>query len=181
VVAPPVTRNAWLIGAVLAAAALVALAAHGRRPDGGLVRFEAAGLLRGQSVTGARTIEVSDGTRCWRFERGDAEAWRLVAGPGTSAGAGDAITRGLRFLEVSPPQRVLSAEEVAAAHANDFGLDPPRYTVAIHGAPNGPFIVHFGGANAQGLAQYVRLDGHAEVVLLPRYVGEPWEAVLSAR
>jgi hypothetical protein len=175
------TRNAWIIGAVLAAAALVVLAVHGRRPDHGLARFEAAGLLRGQSVAAARTIEVSDGTRRRRFERANTDAWHLVAGPGSSSGAADAITRGLRFLEVSPPQRVLSPEEVSAARAGDFGLDPPRYTVAIHGAPEGAIVVHFGGPNAQGLAQYVRLDGHDEVVLLPRYVGEPWEAVLSKR
>jgi hypothetical protein len=39
-------------------------------------------------------------------------------------------------------------------------------------------MIEFGEVNPQGLAQYTRIGGSAEIILLPRFVGEPWEAVV---
>ncbi len=42
------------------------------------------------------------------------------------------------------------------------------------------FAVDFGDLNPQGLAQYARVRGRADVVLLPRYVGDRWRSVIEA-
>jgi hypothetical protein len=91
------------------------------------------------------------------------------------------LDSGLRFLHVSAPQRVLQPEEVAGTPSSEFGLAPPRYSVSVRSAAAAPFDIEFGALNAQGLAQYARLTGHAEILLLPNYIGEQWEAVMNAR
>jgi hypothetical protein len=61
----------------------------------------------------------------------------------------------------------------------EFGLAPPRYTVSVRSSGR-PFTIEFGGLNAQGLAQYARVAGEAGIVLLPRYIGQQWEAATGA-
>ncbi len=172
-------RAAWAGAAALSAALLVVLALHGRRPDPGLDRFEAAGLMLDILPERVAAVEVLRGGRTWRFERPDG-AWRPVAGsPPTAADAGERLEAGLRFLHVSPPQRVLGPEETRDGE-EDYGLDPPRYTVLVRVADGPAFALAFGAANPQGLSQYARVPGRTEIVLLPRFVGEPWEALTAA-
>ena len=91
------------------------------------------------------------------------------------------LDSGLRFLHVSAPQRVMRPQEFSGTPLAEFGLDPPRYAVSVHGATAEPFTVQFGGTNPQGLAQYARVGGRDEIVLLPRFVGEQWEAATGVR
>jgi hypothetical protein len=176
VAAPALRRLGWIGAAVVAAAVLLALALHGRRPDPAMVRFEAAGVMIQTPPAAVRRVVVSAGEHRRAFVRDGAGPWLP---DGAAAGdPGDRIERGLRFLHVSAPQRVLTREEVAAVPAAEFGLDPPRYRVAVEAAGAEPFTVEFGGLNAQGLAQYARVVGREDVVLLPRFVGEPWEALV---
>jgi hypothetical protein len=88
------------------------------------------------------------------------------------------LERGLRFLHVTAPQRVLSLEEYAETPLATFGLAPPHSVVVVRTATSAPFMIEFGDTNPQGLAQYARIIGRAEIILLPRFVGEPWEAVV---
>jgi len=37
-----------------------------------------------------------------------------------------------------------------------------------------PFTIEFGALNPQGPAQYARMTGRAEILLLPSFVCEPW-------
>jgi hypothetical protein len=53
--------------------------------------------------------------------------------------------------------------------------------VSVRSRGAAPFNIEFGARNPQGLAQYARLTGRAEILLLPSFVGEPWEAVIEAR
>lgn len=177
-VAPsPLRRAGGLASVALAAVALVALSLYGRRPDPGLARFEAAGLMTLRPED-AREVRVAAGARVWRFVR-DGSRWVAADGPASPAAA-DAIERGLRFLHVSSPQRVLGRDEVADRPAAEFGLAPPRYAVSVRAA-DAAFSVEFGGLNAQGLAQYARVPGRDELFLLPRFVGEPWPAATGLR
>ncbi len=179
--APALKHRAWSAATILAAAAIVALALYGRRPEPGLVRFEAAGVMLHIAPERVREVRVAAGDRRWQFTRAGAGGWRVT---GSSSGAGDWVSRvdaGLRFLHASAPQRVMARDEFAGTPAAEFGFDPPRYTVSVHAADADPFVVQFGSANAQGLAQYARILGRSEIFLLPRFVGAEWEAATGIR
>jgi hypothetical protein len=182
VVGPPKLKRAlWAAGATLAAAIITALALHGQRPDGSLVRFEPAGVMRSIAPDTVTEIAIARGARRWRFERAGARAWTAVAGPPVSESLTRDLDRGLRFLHASAPQRVLGADEVGGAALAEFGLAPPRYAVSVRAAGLPPFEIEFGGSNPQGLAQYARVLGRPDVVLLPSFVGASWESVMDER
>ena len=94
---------------------------------------------------------------------------------------GARLDSGLRFLHVSAPQRVLQPQEVEGISPSEFGLEPPRYSVSVRSPAAAPFKIDFGALNPQGLAQYARVTGRDEILLLPSFVGEPWESLMSAR
>ena len=174
----------WMGGVVLAAGVIIALASYGHRPDPSLARFEAAGIMLPIPPDTVTEVVVSQGERRWRFERAASKAWTAAgppSGEGVGAeGVGSRVDSGLRFLHVSAPQRVLQPEEVAGISPSDFGLAPPRFSVSVRSPGAAPFNVEFGALNPQGLARYARLTGRPEILLLPSFVGEQWEAVMKA-
>lgn len=179
--APALKRAAWLGVAVLAAGAVIALAFHGHRPDSSLVGFQAAGVMLQISPETVAEVSLTRGERRWRFERGGSTAWTASPGLPLPESVAAHLDAGLRFLHVSAPQRVLLPEEVAATSPSEFGLEPPRYSVSVRSPGAAPFTIEFGTLNAQGLAQYARVTGHPEILLLPSFAGEEWEAVMAAR
>ena len=184
--APALRRLLWPGAAVLAAGVIIALAVYGHRPDPSLARFEAAGVMLSIQPHSVTEVVVSQGERRWRFERRDATGWAAAPGPPLGKGAGGEsvathLDSGLRFLHVSAPQRVLQPQEVAGTPPSEFGLAPPRFSVSIRSPAAAPFDIEFGALNPQGLAQYARVMGRAEILLLPSFVGEQWEAVMTAR
>lgn len=179
--APALKR--WLLpaAALAAVAALAALALTGRRPEPGLARFEAAGVMLAIPVEQVTAVDVRADGRRWRFERGE-DGWRVAPGSASPAtGYGAHVDAGLRFLHASAPQRRLDADELETTYLADFGLDPPRYVVAVQATEARGLEVAFGAPNPQGLAQYAQVGGAADVLLLPRYVGEAWEAAAGLR
>jgi hypothetical protein len=180
VAASPLRRAGWGVAAGLAGAALVALALHGQRPDSSLARFDTAGVMTAIQPADVVAVQVTAGERAWRFRRAGERRWALADGAPT-ADPSDALERGLRFLHVSAPQRVLERDEVTTPIPDELGLAPPRYVVAAHAAAGASFTIEFGSLNAQGLAQYARVRGGDAVFLLPRFVGEPWETAIGLR
>jgi hypothetical protein len=166
---------------VLAAGVIIALASYGRRPEPGLVGFEAAGVMLLIPPDSVTEVVVSEGGRRWRFERASSKGWAAMAGPPLAEGVAARIDSGLRFLHVSAPQRVLQPEEVAATSPSEFGLEPPRYTVSVRSPSAAPFTIEFGALSPHGPAQYARVTGRTEILLLPSFVGEQWESVLGGR
>lgn len=179
--APALRRVTWIATAILAAGAILVLASHGRRPDPGLVRFEAAGIMRQIRPEEAAQVVVSSGLREWRFERAGSGGWVTAPAAAVDPQVASRLDSGLRFLHVSAPQRVLEPAELAGIPASEFGLDPPRYSVTVRSPVSAPFRVDFGSRNPQGLAQYARVPGRDGVLLLPAFVGEQWEAAIEAR
>ena len=171
----------WVGGVVLAAGVIIALASYGHRPDPSLARFEAAGVMLTVKPDTVTEVVVSQGERRWRFERVTSKAWTAAPGALLAESVGTRVDSGLRFLHVSAPQRVLQPEEVAGIPPSEFGLEPPRFSVSVRSRGAAPFNIEFGTRNPQGLAQYARLTGRAEILLLPSYVGEQWEALMTAR
>jgi len=87
------------------------------------------------------------------------------------------LESGLRFLHVSAPPRVISPEAYSETPLAEFGLAPPRYVVVVRTATSAPLVIQFGDVTPQGLAQYARISGSEDILILPRFVGEPWEAL----
>ena len=77
-------------------------------------------------------------------------------------------------------KRVLQPDEVAGISPSEFGLAPPRYSVSVRATGAPPFEIEFGALSSQGLAQYARVTGRSEVLLLPSFMGEQWESVMGA-
>jgi hypothetical protein len=179
--APALRRLVWPGAAVLAAGVIISLALYGHRPDPSLARFEAAGVMLSIQPDSVTEVVLSRGERRWRFERAGAKDWAAPPGPPLEQSVGAHLNSGLRFLHVSAPQRVLQPQEVAGTPPSEFGLAPPRFSVSIRSLAAAPFDIEFGALNPQGLAQYARVMGRAEILLLPSFVGEQWEAVMTAR
>ena len=178
VAAPALKRVAWIGAAGFAAGLILALAWHGQRPDPGLVRFEPGGVMVHLHADDVTAIRVSAGDRSQSFARTAAGTWS-TAGVPVPAVLVQHLERGLRFLHGSAPQRVINAAEYAGMPLAEFGLGPPRYVVVVRTATGTPLVLQFGDVNPQGLAQYARIDGSEDILLLPRFVGEPWEALLQ--
>jgi hypothetical protein len=179
--APALRRLLWPGAAVLAAGVIIALAVYGHRPDPSLARFEAAGVMLSVQPDSVTEVVVSRGERRWRFERTDAKGWAAAPGPAPGESVGAHLDSGLRFLHVSAPQRVLQPQEVGGTPPSEFGFEPPRFSVSVRSPAAAPFDIEFGALNPQGLAQYARVTGRPEILLLPGFIGEQWEAVMNAR
>jgi len=175
VVAPPALRRVgWPAAATLAAVALGLLALIGSRPDSALVRFRPAGVMR-MAPHQVTEVNVTSGSRVWRFMRDPHGEWT----GGVSGGA--TVSEGVRLLHASAPDRTLVHEELGETSLAELGLAPPRYVVTVAAAGRPPLRVRFGGLNALGVSQYAQVEGHDDVVLLPRYVGEAWERATGMR
>jgi hypothetical protein len=69
---------------------------------------------------------------------------------------------------------VLAAGEYSPGQLAEYGLDPPRFVLAVVKAGDNTTRLGFGEATPAQNAQYVQIIGRAELYLLPRYVGE-WQ------
>ena len=169
----------WAIAAALAAGFLGLLAFHGERPEPGLGRFEPAGVLVDWPVEDIAALDVFARTAHRSFQR-IGGIWR-GDGEAMPANVEQRIAMGLKLLHNSAPERIFAASELDERTLADFGLTPPRLTVAARTAGGRSVIIHFGGTNPLGLARYTRIDGRPEVMLLPGFVAEAWERVMEPR
>ncbi|MBI5068251.1 MAG: hypothetical protein HZB56_08415 [Deltaproteobacteria bacterium] len=179
--APSLRTVAWALAALAAAGALAALALHGERPEAGLARFQAAGVMVDRDTSRASAIEVLRDGRRWRYQRGPS-GW--AAAPGSPAGPrqpGPTAELGLRLLHGSIPQRVMAAEEVRAMSLAEVGLLPPALVVRVEFPGEPSFALELGSRNPQGQARYARRAGSAEVLLLNAFVADPFQALTEER
>jgi hypothetical protein len=168
---------AWIAGAAAAGAALLAIALHGERPDAGLARFQPNGVMVAIPPARVSAVELRRADRTWRFSR-TPTGWTALPDP--APGTRDPtslVDMGLRLLHGSVPQRVMAREEARALTLSEVGLDPPVLTVRAEVPGAAPFTIDIGGPNPQGLARYARVAGREEVVLLNRYVADPWQTL----
>lgn len=166
-------RLVWIAAASAAAAVLIALALIGERPATHVSVFVAAGVMRHILPAEVDQVDITSGAKRWQFLR-RAGKWE-ASSPGHQLheGTTGAIERGLLLLHNSAPERTLTAEEASGA----FGLESPALTVALKGRES--FSIAFGDSNPLGLARYARIEGHLDVVLLPRFVADAWQDVVN--
>ena len=162
---------------IMAAGAMAALlgviAVTGRWPvDSPRTHMEPVGIL---SVPAERIVRAefsADGQQD-RFSRDTREEWLVNGTPAGPAVSGH-IETALRLLTVSAPRRVLAPGEYDAGELVEYGLDPPRFMLALSERGGEVTQLGFGEATPAQNAQYVRIIGRSELYLLPRDVGEEW-------
>lgn len=170
----------WAGAAALAAGFLIVLAFHGERPEPGLHRFEPTGLLLDWRIEDVTALELSAGAEHRSFRR-VAGGWRRDPPVGRGPDLDERIATGLTLLRNSAPVRILAAGEINEGALAEFGLAPPRLTLAVRAAEGRTVTIRFGGANPLALARYTRIDGRPEVILLPAFVPQAWERVMEAQ
>jgi hypothetical protein len=170
-----IRRAGWPLAAVAAFVFLVALALHGERPEPGLARFKAAGLLTAFAPEEAWEVEIALGSETWRVRR-DGSEWRVPASGGAMpAEASARVDAALRLLRDSGPLRMLAANEVARVPAGDYALGQEALRVMVRGPDGATFAIRFGNRNPMGTARYSQIEGVDGVLLMPAYVAESWE------
>jgi hypothetical protein len=166
--------------ALLAVGFLVAMALSGaRRENQQLVQFRAAGLML-ETPQEIDRVELTGGGRRLVFVRVTG-GWML--GDRREALAAPTLERleaSLRFMHAAEPMRVLERTEWDATRPSEFGLDPPRYSVALSRGSRTALVAQFGATNPQQVAQYARIEGRDALYLMPRFVGREWESVVDA-
>src|SRR6267378_2279908 len=85
------------------------------------------------------------------------------------------IDTAIRLLTISAARRVLAASEYSPDQLAVYGLDPPRFVLAIAETGGNTARLGFGEATPAGNAQFVRIIGRPELYLLPRDLGEEWQ------
>jgi hypothetical protein len=178
VVAAAVSRafasSLGIMAACLMAGLLGVIAVGGRWPvDAPRTHVEAAGILSLGPERVSR-VEFSSGEQRAIFSRNSREEWLFNDAPTELAIAGH-IDTAIRLLRNSVPRRVLAASEYSPGQLAEYGLDPPRFTLAVAEAGGNTTRLGFGEATPAQNAQYVRIVGRPELYLLPRDVGEEWQ------
>ena len=163
-----------IVAACLMAGLLGAIAITGRWPvDAPRTHSEAAGILSLSAERVTRIEFSADGQRAL-FSRNRSEGW-LFNDTATAPAVAGHIDTAVRLLTVSAPRRVLAAGEYSPGQLAVYGLDPPRFVLAIADSGGDTTRVSFGEATPAQNAQYVRILDRPELYLLPRDVGEEWQ------
>jgi hypothetical protein len=74
----------------------------------------------------------------------------------------------------SPPRDACS-QQANTSQLAEYGLDPPRFILAVAAGGGNTTRVGFGEATPAQNAQYVGIVGRPQLYLLPRDVGEEWQ------
>jgi hypothetical protein len=118
-------------------------------------------------------IEVTMGSRSFVAERVE-DGWRLDGTPPSAAGH-DAIATLADELV-----RLRALDAFRPSSFTEFGLDPPRGTIAVT-SRRGVQRLALGSLNAAGSAVYARRAGHARVLQLGVYLLEVVRRVPDSR
>src|SRR5207253_1394637 len=149
-VATPMLKGAaWVGAAGLAAGLLIVLAWHGSRPEPDLGRFEPGGVMVHLRLEDVVEVQVRAGNLYRSFAHSGPGVWstaKELAPPEMV----QHLERGLRFLHVSAPQRVIGPEEHVKTPLAEFGLASPRYVVVVRTATSAPLVIEFGDVHPQG-------------------------------
>jgi len=168
------TGSLGIVAACLMAGLLGVIAVTGRWPvDAPRTHVETGGILSLPTERVAR-VELSAGERRAVFSRNSREGWLFNDAP-TEPAVASHINTAVRLLTISAPRRVLAAGEYGSRQLAEYGLDPPRFVLAVAEAGGNTARLGFGEATPAQNAQYVRIVGRRELYLLPRDVGEEWQ------
>jgi hypothetical protein len=167
-----------LILALLAVAFLITMMQTGSLPETRqLAKYEAKGVLK-VTPDHLRRVELTIGEQTVTFVRDSDQRWRRS---GTHNVVADELQEHLSMavllMHGSGPVRVMPKDEYQGTTLEEFGLERPRYAVALSDGQRLLLEAHFGGHNPQELLQYMRLTGSDDVYLMSRFVGQALEHI----
>jgi hypothetical protein len=162
--------------ALLAVAFIVAMVLTGSlRETRQLAKFEAKGVLR-LPPEHVRRVELRVGEHTVTFVRAPNKGWVYGARQDTATGELlEHLTQAVLLMHTSGPVRVMPRDEYHGTPLQEFGLDRPRYSLALFEGERLLLDVSFGGQNPQNLLQYMQLKGSDDIYLMSRFVGQAWE------
>jgi len=179
----PALRPRNLLSAAAAALAigyLVLMVVVGALPEQRqLVKFEAKGVMQ---VPPERigTVALRAGPRSAVFTRTPDGGWARDNGAALDSALAKRLSLAVQFMNTSGPVRVLQPTEFQGTNPHEFGLDQPKFSIALFEGSRPVLAAHFGGRNPDDFLQYVKVDGRSELFLISRFVGTEWEAVADA-
>jgi hypothetical protein len=166
--------------AALAIGYLVLMVVVGALPEQRqLVKFEAKGVMQ---VPPERigTVALRAGPRSAVFTRTPDGGWARDNGAALDSALAKRLSLAVQFMNTSGPVRVLQPTEFQGTNPHEFGLDQPKFSIALFEGSRPVLAAHFGGRNPDDFLQYVKVDGRSELFLISRFVGTEWEAVADA-
>jgi hypothetical protein len=140
-----------------------------------LAKFEARGVLA-VSPTQVHRVELRVGEYTITFVRRLDHVW--MAGQGQEPVSGELqehLEQAITFMHTSRPVRVMPRDEYRNTSPHEFGLEQPRYAVALSDGRYVLLEASFGASNPQELLQYMQLRGDTNLYLMSRFVGQAWE------
>jgi hypothetical protein len=118
-------------------------------------------LMPGMDAGSAIAVELRADDRALRCERSGGR-WQAVAPAGVGVPT-DLIAAILNILTQGNPVEVVSHETQRMA---EFGLDPPRVSIAITNEAGSQETLYLGARNPAQTAVYARREGTPEIVLV---------------
>lgn len=162
--------------ALLAVAFIVAMVLTGSLPETRqLAKFEAKGVLK-VPPEHVRRVELRVGEHTATFVRAPNKEWVQSGRQDVLTGELlEHLTEAILLMHTSGPVRVMRRDEYHGTPLQEFGLDRPRYSVALSDGQRLLLEVSFGGHNPQDLLQYMQLKDSDDIYLMSRFVGQAWE------
>lgn len=162
--------------ALLAVAFMVAMVLTGSlRETRQLAKFEAKGVLK-LPPEHVRRVELRVGGHTVTFVRAPNKGWVYSGRQDVATGELlEHLTEAVLLMHTSGPVRVMPRDEYYGTPLQEFGLDRPRYSLALFEGERLLLDVSFGGHNPQDLLQYMQLKGSDDIYLMSRFVGQAWE------
>jgi hypothetical protein len=171
-------RRRWVsvTVALLAVAFMVAMVLTGSlRETRQLAKFETKGVLK-VPPEHVRRVELRVGEHTVTFVRAPNKGWVQSGRQDVAAGELlEHLTEAVLLMHTSGPVRVMHRDEYRGTPLQEFGLDRPRYSLALLDGERLLLDVSFGGQNPQDLLQYMQLKGSDDIYLMSRFVGQAWE------
>jgi len=171
----------WLapVVALLAMGVLMMMVVSGHvRENKQFVKFTPAGVMT-EDPADIDRIELRTSSGRWVFVRGS-DGWHGEPGGRTlPVSMRTHLEDSVKFMHVSAPIRVMDRAEWNPVGLREFGLDPPGFTATLYHRDTPVLGAEFGSPNPQKVLQYMKLQGHDEVYLMARFVGEEWEKALG--
>jgi hypothetical protein len=162
--------------ALLAVAFMIAMVLTGSLPETRqFAKFEAKGVLK-VPPEHVRRVELRVGAHTASFVRAPDKGW--VYGARQDVATGELLehlTEAVLLMHTSEPVRVMPRDEYHGTPSQEFGLDRPRYSLALFEGERLLLEVSIGGLNPQDLLQYMQLKGSDDIYLMSRFVGQAWE------
>jgi hypothetical protein len=162
--------------ALLAVAFMAAMVLTGSlRETRQLAKFEAKGVLK-LPPEHVRRVELRVGEHTVTFVRAPNKGWVYSGRQDVATGELlEHLTEAVLLMHTSGPVRVMHRDEYHGTPLQEFGLDRPRYSLALFEGERLLLEVSFGGQNPQDLLQYMQLKGSDDIYLMSRFVGQAWE------